>query len=113
MILTLIACFLTTNMITFLAFAWDKYCARTGKWRISERRLLFMALAGGSVGAVTAQVCLRHKTRKEPFRTLLLSILMMQLIVVAMMSYAPARYFVVTYASHVGSCILSDLRHVR
>jgi uncharacterized membrane protein YsdA (DUF1294 family) len=113
MIPKLIACFLAANLITFFAFAWDKRCARTGKWRISERRLLFMALVGGSAGAVTGQLCLRHKTRKEPFRTLLLSILTMQLILVATMSYAPARHVVVTYASQIGSDILTDLRHVR
>jgi uncharacterized membrane protein YsdA (DUF1294 family) len=28
-----------------------------------------MALIGGALGAVAAQQMLRHKTRKEPFRT--------------------------------------------
>ena len=37
--------------------------------RVPERTLLNLALIGGAPGAVAAQQMLRHKTRKEPFRT--------------------------------------------
>lgn len=62
---------LAVNVATFLVFAHDKARAVNGGWRVREADLLFLALVGGSVGAVAAQQILRHKTRKEPFRTLL------------------------------------------
>ena len=66
------------NLATFLAFVWDKRCARQGRRRVPERKLLAMAVAGGSVGAVTAQRAVRHKTCKEPFRTYLQVIVWVQ-----------------------------------
>lgn len=52
----------------FLLFAQDKAAARHGAQRVRERTLLLAALFGG-IGAWLAQQMLRHKTRKEPFRT--------------------------------------------
>ncbi len=60
---------LAANVLTLLLFADDKRRVARREWRISERTLLIAALLGGSVGALTAQHMLRHKTRKEPFRT--------------------------------------------
>jgi uncharacterized membrane protein YsdA (DUF1294 family) len=74
MILPLIAYLVLINAAAYAAFAWDKSLARAGRRRIPERTLLGLALAGGSVGAVTAQRTLRHKTQKEPFRSQLLAI---------------------------------------
>ena len=51
--------------------------ARDGHWRVSEARLLQFAFLGGSLGAFAAQRLLRHKTRKEPFRTQLMAILVL------------------------------------
>jgi uncharacterized membrane protein YsdA (DUF1294 family) len=62
------------NIATMAAFWRDKHCARKGFWRIPERTLLTMAFAGGTLGAIAAQHALRHKTHKEPFRTILYSI---------------------------------------
>lgn len=70
------------NLAGFLAFAWDKRCARKGMWRVPERTLLTLAAIGGTIGAVVGQRALRHKTHKEPFRTYLLSIVVIQVIVV-------------------------------
>lgn len=57
------------NAGAYQAFAMDKAYARGGHSRISEQTLLLFALVGGSLGAVTAQKVIRHKTKKEPFRT--------------------------------------------
>ncbi len=65
------------NLIAFAAFAHDKSQARMGGWRVSESTLLTLAFLGGSVGALLGQRILRHKTRKEPFRTQLRLILIM------------------------------------
>ncbi|CDZ37059.1 Hypothetical protein NGAL_HAMBI1145_36680 [Neorhizobium galegae bv. officinalis] len=72
--LALFLLYLLLNVIAFCVYWWDKQAAIDGTWRISERMLLGVAFIGGSLGAVTAQQMLRHKTRKEPFRTLLMII---------------------------------------
>lgn len=72
--LTIALIIVLINIVTFCLFWWDKDAARTGDWRVPESRLLGLALFGGSLGAVAAQKILRHKTRKEPFRTRLLLI---------------------------------------
>ena len=63
------------NLTAFASFGWDKRCAMSGDRRIPEKTLLGLALIGGAFGAVAAQQTFRHKTRKEPFRTLLWLIL--------------------------------------
>jgi uncharacterized membrane protein YsdA (DUF1294 family) len=72
--LTAVLLILLINALTFCVFWWDKDAARKGQWRVPESRLLWLALIGGSLGAVLAQRLLRHKTRKEPFRTQLMLI---------------------------------------
>lgn len=52
----------------FGLFWFDKARARDHGRRVSERTLLTAALFGG-LGAWLGQHLLRHKTRKEPFRT--------------------------------------------
>ena len=59
------------NLLAFLMFRQDKHAAIAGERRIPERTLLGLAAVGGGLGAVAAQQMLRHKTRKEPFRSLL------------------------------------------
>lgn len=58
------------NLVTFVAFAWDKHVAMHGndaKRRVSEARLLGLSLAGGSLGGLLAMRIFRHKTRKWYF----------------------------------------------
>jgi len=78
--LTVALIVLLINLITFCVFWWDKDAARKGQWRVPESRLLCLALIGGSPGAVAAQRLLRHKTRKEPFRTQLMLICAMHVV---------------------------------
>ncbi|UWQ22858.1 DUF1294 domain-containing protein [Jannaschia sp. W003] len=66
------------NAATYGVFARDKRAAVAGARRVPERTLLLMALLGGSPGAKLAQRRLRHKTRKEPFRTVLNGIMLAQ-----------------------------------
>lgn len=70
---------LAVNAAAFGAFWWDKQRARAGGRRIPENTLLMLALVGGSVGALSARHLFRHKTRKEPFRTMLYAIVALQL----------------------------------
>ena len=75
------------NLCTFGAFALDKAAAESGRWRISEATLLTLALVGGSLGALVGQRVMRHKTRKEPFRSLLIAIVLLQVGVLVALSY--------------------------
>lgn len=91
LLLSIAAYVLAINTLEFLAFAWDKHCARKGMWRISESTLLLLALIGGSVGAIAGQRVLRHKTRKEPFRTNLLVIAGLQVIALVALAFPDVR----------------------
>ena len=71
------------NAVTFAVFAADKHRAMTGARRVPERTLLQLAALGGAGGAMAAQSLLRHKTRKEPFRTRLGLIVLAQAAIVA------------------------------
>lgn len=66
------------NCWTVFRFWDDKRRAVAGEWRIAEADLLGLALIGGSPGALLARRLFRHKTRKEPFSTLLLVIVALQ-----------------------------------
>ncbi len=81
------------SILAFLSFARDKHCAIRGDWRISEGTLLLLALAGGSIGSITGQYLLRHKTRKQPFKFYLHSIAVLQLVLLVTLSFEEGRYF--------------------
>lgn len=66
------------NLLTYLSFRQDKRRAVAGGRRIPERRLLGLALIGGTPAAFAARAMLRHKTRKQPFSTWLILIALAQ-----------------------------------
>jgi uncharacterized membrane protein YsdA (DUF1294 family)/cold shock CspA family protein len=55
------------NILTFLAYWFDKSAARQGSWRTPESQLLLLGLAGGWPAAGLAQHWLRHKSSKASF----------------------------------------------
>ena len=68
------------NALTFLVYGWDKLCAkREGARRVPEKTLLFLAVVGGSVGAIAGMNFFRHKTRHAQFRFGLPLILALQI----------------------------------
>lgn len=56
------------NVLTFVIYGADKWKARRGRWRIPESALLWLAVLGGSVGALSAMWLFRHKTKHSKFR---------------------------------------------
>lgn len=58
----------TLSLITFAVYAIDKTAAARRGARVPEKTLLLLGLLGGWPGGLLAQLCLRHKTRKQPFR---------------------------------------------
>lgn len=67
------------NLLTISRFRTDKRLAIAGRRRIAESDLLWLALLGGSPGALIARSLFRHKTRKEPFSTFLQVIFVSQI----------------------------------
>jgi uncharacterized membrane protein YsdA (DUF1294 family) len=56
------------SLITFIAYAVDKFAAQRGRWRTPEKTLHLLSLCGGWPGALLAQQYLRHKSTKTEFR---------------------------------------------
>lgn len=69
------------NMITFLIYWTDKRRAKKGKWRISEKTLILLACAGGSLGALVSMLLFRHKTKHLKFMAGVPFILFVQILV--------------------------------
>jgi uncharacterized membrane protein YsdA (DUF1294 family) len=59
---------LLINIVAFMLFAVDKAKAKKRKRRISENALLFVALIGGSLGALMGMKAFKHKTKHNKFR---------------------------------------------
>lgn len=57
------------SFVTFVAYFIDKSAAKRGGARIPEQTLHVFSLIGGWPGALVARHRFRHKTRKQPFRT--------------------------------------------
>ncbi len=55
------------NILTFLLYGIDKWKARRGKWRIPEETLIWLAVVGGSMGALLGMYLFRHKTKHKKF----------------------------------------------
>lgn len=58
------------SLVSFLQYWWDKSSAQAGRWRTPESSLHLVELFGGWPGALVAQQCFRHKTRKPSFQLL-------------------------------------------
>ena len=65
--LFLVCYILAANVVAFAMYGLDKYYAKCGKWRISEKALLLAALLGGAFGAYAAMKTFRHKTKHLQF----------------------------------------------
>ena len=59
---------IAVNLIAFILYGADKHKAKQGKWRISEKTLLGIAVIGGSIGALLGMQIFHHKTKHWYFR---------------------------------------------
>lgn len=67
------------NVIAFALYGMDKWRAKTRQWRISEKKLILVAVIGGSIGAMIGMTVFHHKTRKWYFKLGIPVILMIQI----------------------------------
>lgn len=65
----ILAFYMVASLLTFIMYAVDKSAARKGKWRTQESTLHLLSLTGGWPGALVAQQKLRHKSKKQSFRS--------------------------------------------
>ncbi|MBO4218501.1 MAG: DUF1294 domain-containing protein [Erysipelotrichaceae bacterium] len=67
------------NAAALLCMLADKRKAVKGRWRISEKTLFLLALAGGSVGVLAGMKWFHHKTRHRLFTIGIPAIIVIQL----------------------------------
>ena len=70
------------NVVTFFIYVIDKWKARRGKWRIPEDTLIWLAIAGGSIGALLGMYLFRHKTQHKKFTLGIPAIILVQAVIV-------------------------------
>ena len=66
----LVAVYGGLSVVAIVMYRLDKTAAMQGTWRVSEESLHLIAVLGGWPGAMLARPVLRHKTTKQPFRTI-------------------------------------------
>ena len=77
---------LAINLALFVCMGVDKWKAINGRWRIPEKTLFSLALAGGSIGGILGMRVFRHKTRHNSFKYGFPAILAAQLAVIGWLS---------------------------
>lgn len=73
--------FIVMNVFGFFLTFIDKIKARQNKWRIRERTLFLVALAGGSIGVFASMILWRHKTKHVSFMLGIPVIILLQIAV--------------------------------
>lgn len=76
------------SLVSFLIYAVDKSAAVSGRWRVSESKLLVLGLACGWPGAIVAQQLLHHKTTKASFRSAFWGTVVTNMVIVAVLYLA-------------------------
>ena len=88
-ILLLTAYVIIINLIGFGAMGLDKRKARKHAFRIPEATLFIIAAIGGSIGSILGMYYFHHKTRHWYFVYGMPAILILQIILIFLIFYAP------------------------
>ncbi len=75
------------NIVAFFLYGIDKWKARHDRWRITEATLLWIAVAGGSIGALLGMKTGHNKTLHAKFRYGLPAILILQIAAIVAAAY--------------------------
>lgn len=88
--LLFVAYTLLINLIAFIMYGVDKRRAQKNgpqRNRISEAALIWIAVFGGSIGAIMGMYIFHHKTAKRKFTILLPVIFILQVALIIYLSY--------------------------
>lgn len=78
---------LAINLIAFLAYGIDKLKAKKNMWRIPEATLIWMAVVGGSIGAILGMKVWHHKTLHKKFKFGIPAIIIIQIALIGYLTY--------------------------
>ena len=70
------------NFFSFLIYGIDKRMAKEKRRRISENKLFFCSLLGGSIGCLFGMFFFHHKTRKLKFYFWNISLLILWIVLI-------------------------------
>jgi|CXWL01.1.fsa_nt_gi uncharacterized membrane protein YsdA (DUF1294 family) len=90
-----IVAYVVLNIVTFIVYRLDKKRAERERQRLPEWHLLLLAFIGGALGAVLAQQIFRHKTKKQPFRALLICAVIINIAVAAWVLSPEVRAYII------------------
>jgi len=99
----LLAPYCLFSVVGFAMYRADKIAAERGTWRTSEATLHAIALLGGWPGALVARRVFRHKTTKQPFRTIFWCTVIANCVALAWLVFnRPALLGIWTELTHAG-----------
>ena len=75
---------LVLNLLSFGLMAYDKGCAKSGKWRVPEKTLFLATACFGGLGGVLGMVLCRHKTKHWYFKLFFPVLLVVQIALLAL-----------------------------
>ncbi|WP_202410041.1 DUF1294 domain-containing protein [Halobacillus litoralis] len=78
------------NLSLFIMMGVDKRRSKRGSWRIEEKKLWGIALAGGALGGWIGMSVFRHKTKHTSFK---LGFPFLTLLYIAGMAYLANRFY--------------------
>lgn len=84
--------FISMNLLGFLMMGVDKRKAKKHAFRIPEAALFIVALIGGSLGSFLGMYVFRHKTRHWYFVYGMPAILILQILFILILHYAPLKF---------------------
>jgi uncharacterized membrane protein YsdA (DUF1294 family)/cold shock CspA family protein len=100
----LLAPYYLFSVVGFAMYRVDKLAAERGAWRTSEASLHAIALLGGWPGALVARRVFRHKTSKQPFRTIFWVTVIANCVALAWLRFnTPALLGLWTELTHAGA----------
>lgn len=79
-------------MFAVFLTAVDKYNAKNGGWRISEKLLFITAFSGGATAMLATMLKIRHKTRHKRFMIGLPIIIALHLAIIIYLFYKGVLY---------------------
>ncbi len=73
---------ISINIVTFLAYGFDKKAAIRKDRRIPENHLHALEFLGGWIGAILGQKIFNHKTKKTSYQSFFWAMLIMEILVI-------------------------------